>query len=128
MFIDRPASRPTKYSRALVDKLCEIIERGTTITLACDMVGISHTTYNAWMNTNMQFSADIKKARAKGADNLIAGIQFAGTSGTWQAQAWILERSYGEHYGKQVTIQTNETKLDKLLDAFDTEVKRPDAE
>lgn len=112
-------ARPTKYSEPLVKALCQIIEGGTTIKLACDSVGIDVSTYNAWTHDKPEFSEAIKRARAKGAENLLADIKQAGRSGTWQASAWILERSYSEHYGRQqATAPTEDTSMKQFLDGM----------
>ncbi len=112
-------SRPTKYSEPLVSALCAIIEGGTTIKLACDAVGITTETYNQWNKNNLEFADAVKRARATGAQNLLADIKTAGRSGTWQASAWILERSYSEHYGRQqATAPTEDTSMKQFLDGM----------
>lgn len=125
-------ARPTKYSEPLVTALCAIIEGGTTIKLACDAVGITTETYNQWNKNNLEFADAVKKARATGAQNLLNDIKTAGRSGTWQASAWILERSYSEHYGRVAVLpappteNSIKTKLDMLIEGFKRETHAPD--
>ncbi|MHB1460442.1 MAG: hypothetical protein ACYC1M_04075 [Armatimonadota bacterium] len=127
-------ARPTKYSEPLVSALCAIIETGCTIRLACDSVGITTETYNQWTKSNLEFADAVKRARATGAQNLLSDIKTAARSGTWQAAAWILERSYHEHYGRMAPIPAPEpenaelTKLDLLLAAMHRETHTPDSD
>ena len=53
----------TKLTEELTDKICKLIEKDTySINEICKQVGISHTTYFEWKNTNAEFSERIKKA------------------------------------------------------------------
>lgn len=125
-------ARPSKLTEPLVSALCAIIENGTTISLACDAVGIHRDTYNEWTKSNPAFNDAVKRARATGAQNLLDGIRTAGRSGSWQANAWILERSYSEHYGRMAPMpppppeNPELTKLDLLLKAMHAHVREPD--
>jgi len=53
-----------KYSQEVVDILIKHIRGGSTITSACDAVGISKVTFYEWMKTKPNFSNAIKKAQS----------------------------------------------------------------
>jgi len=53
-----------KYNQETVDILVRHIKGGSTITSACDAVGINKTTFYDWMKTKPNFSNAIKKAQS----------------------------------------------------------------
>lgn len=53
-----------KYSPETTEKLVKHLKKGSTITSACQAVGISRETFYDWMDKKPDFSDTIKKAMA----------------------------------------------------------------
>lgn len=53
-----------KYSKEIVEKICEYLRQGATITTTCEAVGIHKDTFYEWMKKKSDFSDAIKKAMA----------------------------------------------------------------
>lgn len=117
----------SKYTPAITHQICALIADGNYVKTACEAVGIHVDTHYGWLKQYSEYSDAVKKAEAASEAWHVNNIKKA-ASRSWQASAWYLERKYSQRWGRQIVIQTNDTKLDKLLDAFDAEVKRPDAE
>lgn len=90
----------TKYTPELQAKLCEILSSGNYIEAACAYVGISKDTFYDWKEKFPQFSDAVEKARSGAEIASVARIRKAGAEGTWQADAWFLERSYQDRWGR----------------------------
>ena len=116
----------SKYTPEITHKICALIADGNYVKTACEAVGISQECHYNWIKVYDEYSEAIKKAEAASEAWHVNNIKKA-ASKSWQASAWYLERKFAQRWGRQIVIQTNDTKLDKLLDAFDAEVRRPDA-
>ena len=90
----------TKYTPELQDKLCQILKSGNYIEAACAYVGISTETFYAWKASNPEFSDAVEKSRSSAEIESVARVRKAGAEGTWQADAWYLERSYADRWGR----------------------------
>lgn len=97
---NRRNGRPTKYSRAVVKKICGMISRGLNYSQAAEAVGIHRDTFNDWANTKLDFSDALKKAKAQGIDRRLKRIEHAAEKGNWQADAWWLERVCRDQFGR----------------------------
>lgn len=53
-----------KFSKEIIEKICKHLKAGSTITSACEAVGISRETFYDWMNKKPDISDTIKKAMA----------------------------------------------------------------
>lgn len=53
-----------KFSKEIVEKICEHLKKGATITSTCAAVGLSRETFYDWMKKKPDVSDTIKKARA----------------------------------------------------------------
>ena len=53
-----------KYTKEVVETLAKHIKKGSTITSACDAVGISKQTFYDWKKNKADFSDAIKKAQS----------------------------------------------------------------
>ena len=85
---------------------------------ACDIVGISMSAFTDWMNTKEDFAVAIKKARADRTNLLVKCITKEAFSGTWQAAAWLLERTEPEEYGKSVAIKTDDGQMHEFIEGM----------
>lgn len=109
------AGRTTKLTPQLQRELCQIIGAGNYIETACGYVGIDVTTFCMWLQRgegthptrpktklHAEFVEAIRKAEAQAEAVRVARIAKAGQDGTWQADAWYLERRYPERWGRKV--------------------------
>jgi len=102
--------RPTKCTKKLTRDICQFLYDGVWIEDACALVGIADRSFYTWMTRGergwqidkiyVQFSQAVKRARAEAAKTSIIRIRQAGQGGTWQADAWFLERSYPQRWGR----------------------------
>ena len=108
------AGRNTKLTPQLQQQLCAVIGSGNYIETACGYVGISTSTFFEWLQRGegthpkkprtqrlSEFSDAIRKAEAQAEAARVARIAKAGQDGTWQADAWYLERRYPERWGRR---------------------------
>jgi hypothetical protein len=120
-----PIKRKTRGRQSLLtptrqETIVNLISAGNYIETACQAVGISPATYHVWQNRgrtererlNVQKDAEpdpkeapyldfveaVEKAFAEAEARNLALIQNAALAGTWQAAAWILERTRGKRY------------------------------
>jgi len=102
--------RPSKLSTELISALVRELEKGHFAEAACDLVGLSRSTFYRWLSLGNQaergqfrdFSDAIKKAQAKAEARDLDVINAAAASGHWQAAAWKLERRNPRRWGLQV--------------------------
>lgn len=92
-----------KYSKAIVDSICKMIEEGHTNKDAAILNRISHDTFYAWLKDKPEFSDAVKRAQAKFKKGLLGTIQKASVK-SWQAAAWILERRHKDDYALRQEI------------------------
>lgn len=102
-------ARPTKLTPEVVKDLITSLQKGATIRDACLCAGISVDSFNRYEKRSADFAASVKKARAKARISALERIAKAGRSGNWQADAWFLERSDPESWGRRekITIEGN---------------------
>lgn len=105
--------RSIKLTQELQNLICDMLAAGNYIEAVCDYVGISGSTFYDWMRRGergwkkdrdagfSEFSQAVKKARAKAEVMSVAHIRKAGLDGQWQADAWFLERSFPERWGRR---------------------------
>lgn len=53
----------TKYCKDIKEKICNYIREGDSQKLACNKVGIGTSAFHNWINKDVQFLEDIKKAK-----------------------------------------------------------------
>jgi hypothetical protein len=102
----------SKFIKKHKDALLRALRTGHFINAACDLAGVSETRFYAWMREGeqedapedyRQFAAAVKKARAEAQDVALRNIRRAGLEHrTWQANAWFLERSFPELWGRKL--------------------------
>lgn len=122
-----------RYNEELVQRLCGKIATGIPISHACASEALGRTQFYKWMregkkgptNKYYSFYKRIEKAKADAIAIRVARINRAGEQGTWQADAWWLERVDPEHFSKKDKLQVDaqakvESKsFDNLLNAFE---------
>lgn len=121
-----------KYNAQIVEEIADLIFKGYSNKGACDIVGITPTTFDEWMNGNVPkaktdeekavFSSAIARAREKRKISLRDHIAAGGTivvdkdgkkivEGDWRANAFLLEREFKDEY----SLHTDE-KITHVLD------------
>ena len=118
-----------KFCEEVVTEICNHIRVGCTARDACQLSGITETSFYEWKKKKPEFVESIKRAEILNKKRAIALIQKAGEE-TWQANAWFLERRYPNEYGKQrieisgkiestVTIisEKTDTELEEIINA-----------
>ena len=101
------AGRPTKYTPDTVKAITDAIRVGCTYRLACQLAGISDETFARWQARYVDFVEAIKKADAECVAIRLSRISQAGKAGTWQADAWVLERRYANEFGNRTRLDVN---------------------
>jgi len=86
--------RPTQYDEKLGVKIIDAVRAGFTLERAAEYVGINPGTAQGWVTKRQDFGRLIKKARREHEMALLRSVELAGEK-SWQARAWILERTHG---------------------------------
>lgn len=99
----KPRVRKPAYSSSphLIEKVCQAIEQGLSVSGAAKSIGMSHATLYRWISSNPQIKEQVEAAkdrlRARLLTNLLASMR---ASSDWRAYAWLLERHFPETYGR----------------------------
>lgn len=104
------ATKPTKLTPNVQEKICSAIADGNTRTIAAALSGIAESTFYKWMAQGREarsgrfkeFYEAVKQAEAFAIADRISRIRKAGKDGDWKADAWWLERTQPETYGRKV--------------------------
>jgi len=86
--------RPTQYDEKLGAKIIDAVRAGFTLERAAEYIGINPGTAQGWVTKRQEFGRLIKKARREHEMGLLRSVELAGEK-SWQARAWILERTHG---------------------------------
>lgn len=87
-----------KYEPKVVEGMVKALKLGLTVEDACDANDISKQTHYVWLKQYPDYNDAIKRAKAQGEEHLLTKIAEHGDK-SWQALAWILERTRTEKYG-----------------------------
>jgi hypothetical protein len=104
-------ARKSKYTPALIAEIASSIKEGNTQEDSARMAGIHVSTFYDYMK-HSEFSEAVEKAHAEFKKANVLAIRAAGirakngeVHGSWQANAWLLERKYPEEFGQRLTIR-----------------------
>ena len=92
------AGRVSKKTPEVEAKLLLALQKGNTRRAACAYAGICESTFNDWLNENMEFSASCTRAENVSEFGYIDVIQECANNGDWKAAAWWLERRRKSDY------------------------------
>jgi hypothetical protein len=92
----------TKYTPARVRTICRHIANGVPREHAAALAGLSKGSYHEWLTSFADFAEAVTRAEGRLIAKRLARIDHAGAAGTWQADAWTLERRLPEHFGRSV--------------------------
>ena len=101
----------TKYSKAIVNKICGYIESGLNNKQACQAAGICETTLREWRTQHPDFADRIEAAREVMRAKVLAEIKAAGKD-DWRAHAEFLRLAFAEYrFGQspQVNVAISQT-------------------
>ncbi|MFC3833492.1 hypothetical protein [Deinococcus rufus] len=103
--------RKTKLTAQLQERFVRAIRAGNWVETCCDYCGINPDSYYEWMKRGTQggehnaiyrdFKRAVDEARASAEIESVARIRVSGQNGNWRADAWYLERSHPERWGKR---------------------------
>ena len=124
-----------KLNPQIQEAICNEIKRGTPITSACLIAGISKDTYYRWYRKGekaktgrfKEFYNKIEEAKAYAIALRVENIRKAGRNGSWQADAWWLERMDPENFSRKdnVNVKSENTNLNfNFNDLFDDDLIR----
>ena len=106
------AGRKSKLTPELQKVISDIMKAGNYARVAVEAAGINADTYYEWLKRGKadiergkksvysEFSDEIERAAAIAEAAHVGRIATAGNNGSWQASAWLLERKYGERWGR----------------------------
>lgn len=125
--------RPTMLTPDVKKTILSAVAQGNYVTTACQLAGISKSTYYHWKGRaeenseeHKEFFEQIAKAEAYAEADRLKHIKTAAENGQWQASAWYLERKYSDRWGRKdrvdqrievngEVIQRNELALEAKL-------------
>lgn len=93
--------RPTKINEKERAEILQNLEDGASLKSAAEAAGVDYTTVYRLRRSDPVFARGAKKAVQAGKMKLIRTVANAGT---WQAAAWMLERRFGEEFGRKDTL------------------------
>jgi len=104
----RKRGRPPKFSEAIADEICRLVEVGNYLETAALCCGVGHTTVRRWLRDGKrqktgqkhEFWTAYKKAEGRAQGQALARIRRAGGE-HWQAEAWFLERKWPDKWGRR---------------------------
>jgi len=89
----KKAGRHSTLTPEIHEKILGFVRKGLTYEKAGEALGISPATIQNWQHRNKAFNESLQKERRQLEANLLDSINQAGEK-SWQARAWILERSF----------------------------------
>ena len=108
----------TKYSKQVHKKIVDNIRKGRSVHDSSLLSGLSKYTLDEWLWQAkkepekhpewVQLAQDIEMARAEFRGQALENIVTVGNSqqaGTWQANAWLLERTDPENWGRKDKVE-----------------------
>jgi hypothetical protein len=90
---EKKAGRHSALTPEIHEKILGFVRKGLTYEKAGEALGISPATIQNWQHRNKAFNESLQKERRQLEANLLDSINQAGEK-SWQARAWILERSF----------------------------------
>jgi len=91
--IEKKTGRHSTLTPEIHEKILSFVRKGLTYEKAGEALGISPATIQNWQHRNKAFNESLQKERRRLEANLLDSINQAGEK-SWQARAWILERSF----------------------------------
>jgi hypothetical protein len=108
--VTKKLGRPSKYTAAARDALCEAVELGCNLTEAAAMVGVQAETLRRWRESHPELQPALEAAEARGIQKRLKTISDAAEDNPKWA-AWILEHRWPDRWSRanrgQVEVHVN---------------------
>ncbi len=95
----------TKLTAKTVQAITKALGKGASYKVAAAYGDISEGTMHQWRKDHPEFSEQVKRARAEAVMARVERIETAAKSGSWQADAWWLERAEREDWGRHEKVE-----------------------
>lgn len=100
-----PRGRKTKYTEDTLAAIEKALKLGMTRHDAAIHGDIDDSTFCVWLNEKPEFVDLVQKAETYAKLSRVERIEKAGKKGTWQADAWMLERKYANEFAQRLVVQ-----------------------
>jgi len=108
-------ARPSKLSPDITKRIGENIALGLPYSLAAEAAGITYQTFNEWHKKGKNSKSGeyfeiykfIQKCNADAAKKCLEKLNEAAKAGNCTVCMWILERRFGEDFGRRIYRKTN---------------------
>lgn len=87
-------------------QILKLLEAGCSLKDAADVLEIGRNTLSVYKRECIEFGKGVDGAIAKGKARLIAKV---GKAKPWQAAAWMLERKWGNEFGRKDLVRQEHT-------------------
>lgn len=114
----KPVGRPSKFTPALADNICERIANGESLRNICrDAAMPNQDTVHSWLNKDKEFSEQYTRARARQEDSYFEDLieiadgvipdaaEVAKARVQIDARKWVLSRMNPKKYGDKVQTE-----------------------
>lgn len=143
------AGRNTICTPQLTREICEVLRGGNYVVTACDYVGLSESAYYEWHRRGreelerivdqglthddidpderpfVEFMESTTRARATAEVQSVRRIRSAAEE-DWRADAWFLEHSFPERWGKKRLDVTTDDQAIEFVVSLGTELREDD--
>ncbi len=130
-------ARPTKLTHEVSEKIVRAIRAGNYPEVAARHAGVHPSTYYRWMERGAlegeapeddpyrHFRSEVDRAIADAEAAEVGLVVKAARDGDWRAAAWLLERRFGDRWGRRERLeQIHEVRVPDEASELDTEIER----
>ncbi len=130
-------ARPSKLTAEVSEKIVRAIRAGNYPEVAAGHAGVHPATYYRWMERGAlegsapeddpyrQFRSEVERAIADAEAAEVGLVIKAARDGDWRAAAWLLERRFGDRWGRRDRLeQLHAIKEPDEADELDREIER----
>jgi hypothetical protein len=110
----RKLGRRSLYTPRLQRRICQLLEKGNTITATCDHVGITTTTFHQWCEDKPDFFVATSRARGKARVKLVKVLADASKI-DWRAAGWLLSHCWPEEYSETSRLNIDARHVGVIL-------------
>lgn len=104
----RRGGRPTKKTPEVIQAIYEALLAGGTLTDSAKAAGVGRKTVYDWMAQDAEFAEKVEEAKLERRKLYLTKIQEAAEKGTWQAAAWILERTMPDEFSRNAKVNVSQ--------------------
>jgi len=129
-------ARPSKLTPEVQEKIARAIRAGNYPEVAARHAGIHPATYYRWMERGelegdapeddpyRSFRAEVERALADAEAGEVGLIIQSAKAGDWRAAAWLLERRFGERWGRRERVEQVDVRDPDEASELDAEIER----